>query len=110
MLNFVVKASVIHHSVPPTDCVVEDEAASIVEVVVLVVSLFARTAPRPSGRTLIAPGKSRPLTWNANRADELIATAAVRFSPLVQESVNVYHSLQLMVLNTSMRSAKTADI
>ena len=51
------------------DCVVEYEAASIVEVVVLVVSLFARTAPRPSGRTLIAPGKSRPLTWNGNRAD-----------------------------------------
>ena len=53
------------------DCVVEDEvAASIVEaVVVLVVSLFARTAPRPSGRTLIAPGKSRPLTCNANIAD-----------------------------------------
>ena len=61
--------SICHHSVPPTDCVAEDEAASIVEVDVFVVSLFARTAPRPSGRTLIAPGKSRPLTWNASRAD-----------------------------------------
>ena len=53
----------IHPSLPPMDCVVEVEVASIVEEdVVLVDSLLARTAPRPSGSTLIAPGKSRPLT------------------------------------------------
>ena len=54
------------------DCVVEEEAASIVvEVAVLVDSLLASTAPRPSGRTLIAPGKSRPLTCNVDRVDDL---------------------------------------
>ena len=61
----------IHPSLPPMDCVVEEEDASIVEEdVVLVDSLLARTAPRPSGSTLIAPGKSRPLTCKSDGADQ----------------------------------------